>query len=291
MKTATSKGYAENGDATFALYEQNKETGVWEKVDGPKAIVKATETTPSYSYLGKPGYSYALVETDFNHDKYIGMDTIEGAGNTTSSAASADKTTLPALPNGTIALEDGQTAYYFDVTGFVRYDIDVYNRPYVDLAVLKFDAGGYPENVRPKAKFNIYEVPSDFTDSAASVEAFLATVPAPVPVNGDTELETSDNTTNNGTTYVYGEADPSKTYLVVEVSTSAKSNHTYEGVRKDDNRVVWYGLAKDLNSVQPGTNGVGGLVTLKNVYGDAVPKITKKKTWRDKTHCKNGNRL
>ena len=39
--------------------------------------------------------------------------------------------------------------------------------------------------------------------------------------------------------------------------------------------MAWYALAKDLNSAQPGSDEVGAIVRLENVYGDAVPKIEK----------------
>ena len=258
---------------------------VYHKVDGAWVLEEDGYTNENgvytYSKLMIPGDEYAIAEVGFDHSSYNRLDGIYQLDG---------QTETELIPDTTVTFGGKEVDLYVLGTAGSAVQLRAYNVPNIKPIIEKIDVGQYQagaqypkNNVQAKTEFAIYEVtaadnlPAD--PARADVEQFLEAEGRTPIVTGQTD--TYDATVLlNGTRGEWNSSDVAsrwdntKTYLLVETNVSAKTGGTYNTMRKDDPRVVWYVLIepvdnKDLDPENP------PVFTLKNIYGDADVTLEK----------------
>ena len=289
--------FREVGTSNFELVE------AYPSITDPDDNTTTITDKGYFKFLTTPGDYYAIKETGWNEDNFIGVDGYY-LGN------AAQPQNLQTITVGAEGADNNtditECVIMSNVTGALTFN--VYNKPLIKPTIVKIDVGGYPAEIDAYMEFEVYEIPagttipSEKTARDAWVATFIET--ATKVFFGRTTLE--DNTSligdpQKGTYAVwdiedYEEEDnvqswdPSKTYLLIETKVGSKTNPpqlpdpddpdngtiynplSYDTLQKDNSLVKWYEIIDPVTDPDPDKSIV---FILKNVYGVATTDLEK----------------
>ena len=249
--------YADPDSARFAFYHYNTFKNAWELLEDQlvstkeETVAGQTVEVTKVTYLMMPYERYAVAESYVDPANFSGLDGFFWNN---------VKQTM------TTITVDGKEVSVVEFTGEQSVNeikLYAYNIPYIQPSIVKVDVGGYPENVTPLMKYNIYEVSADFVATPESVKNLVdtctntntETLPRLVVKDKWTQTATTwfdpDNIESpeyKGTKQIWADTnnpenrwDPTKTYILVETEVGTRDTGvTYDTMVKNDPRVRWY---------------------------------------------------
>ena len=266
------------GQVTFSVY--HLENDAWKKVKECDIDGAGVAT-----YLTEPRDMYAIEETYFNGNDFLGFDSMY-----------MDNVRLTPLLINVEGTE--RYAYVFNMAD-IKQDItvDAFNKPYMKPEIRKRDNGGYPASVMPRMAFSIYDlstITTEYTVTDAFVDGIVSSM-TPVFTGRTTQNGSDEESKYSWARWESSDAakrwDYTRTYLLVETQVYPDdSADGYDTLRKDDTRVYWYHVIEPVEDPNPAATYA---YTLYNVYGDAEVSIKKKVEIvdenGDKTEFKEGD--
>ena len=246
------------GDASFKLYQQDKNTGAWSAVFDTN---QSTDESGALSWTLRPEVTYAFREADYNATKFSSIESVW----------------CGSVMLEPVTIQVGETTYdnCFIVSNLDKdYTFEAYNKPKLQTKIVKEDVGGYPEAVVPYADFAIYELEDRLPTTAKEAEAVILGLSGKTPVY--TGSTTTQETGTRRTYDLWSGRDATKNYVVVETKVGPlEQSGPYNTLNKDDSRVVWY---QAINAETTPDSSVTPEYILKNVYSDVTVALDKSVT-------------